>query len=435
MFFVWTPSNGLTAGQDIRLGLDRDGLLRLEVTSGFARYDTTPLNDGQWHMVGLVVEPGDTTSSVQFYIDGSLVDPTSSSTRLIDTGATGSAPRDELYLGIGNIGGNQLWFGDLDDVRVNAEALTESELDALFTAMTAQASPSEWPLEEGSGTVTREAKSETITETLPAGVSWSGDTPGPGSSASLSFDKSSGFGTNLDSGVVGIGGANAKTISAWSKTPTTADAALFGYSPTNGSTGGADIRLLVNAAGQVRFEANVGNFALSSATVNDNAWHFVALVIPAGGTTADVSFYVDGSLSAPASSGGSATINTATGNQIRIGTDGNSGRHFLGLIDHVRIHNRALNVDELNVLRDEALVVSGTAYSRWIGQYFDGVNDSQVTAFDADPDGDSLPNGLEFFLGGAYDPTVVNALPPISSTIRDLSFELQFTRNDAAEPE
>ncbi|MCB1127952.1 MAG: sulfatase-like hydrolase/transferase, partial [Verrucomicrobiae bacterium] len=67
MFFGWTPSNGLNAGQDIRIGLDENGMLRLEVTGGFARYDTIPLNDGLWHMVGLVVEPGDTTSTVQFY--------------------------------------------------------------------------------------------------------------------------------------------------------------------------------------------------------------------------------------------------------------------------------------------------------------------------------------------------------------------------------
>ncbi|MCB1131330.1 MAG: hypothetical protein KDN05_09380, partial [Verrucomicrobiae bacterium] len=430
MFFGWTPSNGLNAGQDIRIGLDENGMLRLEVTGGFARYDTIPLNDGLWHMVGLVVEPGDTTSTVQFYIDGALVDPSTSSAGLIDTAATGPAPRDELYLGIGNIGGNQPWSGDLDEVSIDAEVLTEAQLDARLTAMTAQPSPVEWPLDEASGITTSESKTGTVSDAFGSGVAWSADTPGPGSPASVSFTGSEGIGTNLDAAAAGIDGSGAKTISAWIKTGTASDTAFFGYSPTGGGTPGADLRLLVNAAGQLRFEANSGNYALSSAIVNDNAWHFVSLVIPPNSTTADVSFYLDGILAAPGTAGGTATLNTATGNEIRIGTDGSAGRHFNGLIDHVRIHDRALDLAELDALRGVGI---DTGFASWIESFFPGETDPAIIGFDSDPDHDSMANGLEYYLGGDNDPSVAPEVALPAGIHAGNGFEFHFTRRDAAE--
>ena len=133
MFFGWTPSDGSTAGADLRLGLDASGYLRFEVTSGFAFYNTTALNDGNWHMVAVVIDADDNVNSVQFYIDGSMLAPTSAGDRLINTQATGTPPREEIYLGIGNPQGTQQWNGMLDDVAVFTKALTEAELDAIMT--------------------------------------------------------------------------------------------------------------------------------------------------------------------------------------------------------------------------------------------------------------------------------------------------------------
>ena len=276
-----------------------------------------------------IIEAGDTLADVAFYIDGNLVTPTANTTTLIDTSGTGVGGEftpDEFFFTSGGNTTNEMWIGGIDDLRIHPSALTEAELDAIFTAMTAESPPIEWPLDEGGGTTTSESKTGSVSDPFGSGIAWSSDTPGAGSSASVSFTGSSGFSTNLDSAATGIDGSGAKTISAWIKTGTTSDAVFFGYSPTNGGTAGADLRLIVNAAGQLRFEANSGNFALSSATVNDNAWHFVALVIPPNATTADVSLYLDGSLSAPGTAGGAATINTATGNEIRIGSDGSAGR-------------------------------------------------------------------------------------------------------------
>ncbi len=437
MFFGWTPGNGGQAGQDLRLGLDASGHLRFEVSSGFALAGTTALNDGQWHMVGVVIEPGDRTPTVQFYIDGILSAPTSSGDQAIATAATGLAPREEVVLGTGYpTGTQQNWNGSLDDVRVFPEALAKPALDALRNAMIAappEPSPVRWPLEEGSGTTTTESSLSIVSDPFGAGVTWSAVVPGPASSASLSFANGSGVGTNLDATSAGISGSGAKTITAWIKTATTAEDGIVGYSPTNGGTAGADLRLLVNAGGKLRLEANAGNFALSANSVNDNAWHFVALVIPAGASTGGVSFYTDGVLSAPASSGGSTVLNTVTvgGKEILLGSDGNSGRDFSGLLDDVRIYKKALSKSELDALMAAMAVappVSG--YAGWINGFFPGETDLAIIGLDADPDHDGSPNALEMLLG--TNPTLGGDAAAPTSDVVGNDFIYSFDRADAA---
>ncbi len=429
MFFGWSPSNGGGPGQDLRLGLDGGGHLRLEVSSGFALAETVALNDGQWHQTGVVIEPGDTTATVQFYIDGMLTDPTSSAVRAIATSATGNAPNDEIVFGAGYASGTQPWDGQLDDVRVFPEALGKPALDALRTEMTFVPPPTRWKLDEGTGNTTKESVSSVVSDPFVSGISWSANVPGPASAASLSFTGTAGVGMNLDSAATGISGNGAKTLSAWIKTGATADIAFFGYSPTNGATAGADIRLLVNAAGKLRFEANAGNFAISANSVNDNAWHFVALVIPAGATPAGVSFYTDGVLSAPASSGSTAVISTATGLEILLGTDGNAGRHFSGLLDDVRVASKALAKPALDAIRAE-MAVAPAGYNSWIGGYFPGASDPATIGPAADPDGDGANNATEFLLGG--NPALPGDSGKITTRTELGNLILSFLRADQA---
>jgi len=138
MFFGWSPMGGGGPGQNLRLGLDTGGKLRVEVSSGFVRYDNLALNDGNWHMVGVVIESGDNVNAVKLYINGVLVNPTSTGTGnpLINTSATGPAPRDEIALGIGIPGGTGgPWSGLLDDVRVFDAALDLATLDKVRAEM------------------------------------------------------------------------------------------------------------------------------------------------------------------------------------------------------------------------------------------------------------------------------------------------------------
>lgn len=433
MFFGWTPSNGLGAGQDLRLGLNASGHLRLEVTSGFALHDTTALNDGQWHMVGVVIEAGDTTSTVEFYIDGTLSNPTSSGTQAIATAATGPAPRGEVAFGIGNPGATQqLWNGQIDEVRVFSEALTESALDAIRDSIITtppQPPSAHWPLDEGSGTNITETSTSVVSDTFGAGVTWSSDVPGPASAASLSFANGGGVGTNLDSTATGISGSGAKTITGWIKTTTTAQDAFFGYSPSGGSGPGQDIRMLVNGnggdtSGKLRVEVSSGGFEIGSGLNNGN-WHMVAIIINANDGINDVDTYIDGTYTTR--SAGGQFINTATGNEIFLGTDGNASRHFAGLLDDVRIFDRALDDTELDALM-AAMAVAPPFYPVWIDGFFPGETDPGIIGFDADPDQDGLENGIELLLG--TNPALAGDAQATTPGIDGSDFILSFERAD-----
>lgn len=82
-----------------------------------------------------------------------------------------------------------------------------------------------WNLEEGAGPAIGQI-SLTASDPLRPGVTWSTDTPGPASTASLQFDggnignyaTSARLGLNRNASNFGILGTGAKTIIAWIKT-------------------------------------------------------------------------------------------------------------------------------------------------------------------------------------------------------------------------
>ena len=80
---------------------------------------------------------------------------------------------------------------------------------------------------------------------------------------------------------------------------------------------------------------------ISNATINDNNWHHVAQVH--SGTT--TTFYIDGS----ASGGGTQSNFAENTHPVEIGsarTDSND--LWDGLIDEIRIYNRALSASEIS---------------------------------------------------------------------------------------
>lgn len=216
-----------------------------------------------------------------------------------------------------------------------------------------------WDIEEGSGTTTTEAVSNTD-GALGTGVSWSTDTPGGPQDYSLSFpDTTAGHvKTGLNAGDLGIDGTGAKTITGWFKTSSQSQQMFFGYSPSNGLGAGNDLRLGHDDSGYLRFEVSSGFALYNGATVDDNAWHMAAIVISSGDTTDDVEFYLDGDLLTPTSSNGRA-INTlasqtqgAAFDEILIG-NGNPAtdtQAWDGLIDNVRVYDTALTETQLDGL-------------------------------------------------------------------------------------
>jgi hypothetical protein len=85
----------------------------------------------------------------------------------------------------------------------------------------------------------------------------------------------------------------------------------------------------------------------STATVNAGGWHFVAVTY-AGGTyvSGAMSFYVDGALKSTAWASGVTPATAGTSGYISKHYSSSFG-YFDGLIDDVRIYNRAFSAGEI----------------------------------------------------------------------------------------
>jgi hypothetical protein len=218
-----------------------------------------------------------------------------------------------------------------------------------------------WPLEEDTGTTTVDTVTSTTSGAFGDGVSWSTDTPGPGSTASLSFTgaTTARFGTNNNAADIGIDGTGAKTLVSWIKTAQAAYTFFWGWSPTNGTGAGQDIRFGLNSSGNLRFEVSSGFAEYTTEVLSDNEWHMVAAVIDAGDTTSTMQLYLDGALVSPNSSNGRAinTAGTGTPNQFFFASSGNTtDKNWNGLVDDFQIYNTALSEGELDAIYDAMAV-------------------------------------------------------------------------------
>ena len=144
----------------------------------------------------------------------------------------------------------------------------------------------------------------------------------------------------------GISGANSRTVCAWIKTNSGDEILSWG-----GDGDGEKWVFRVRPEGQIRLGVGGGGI-IGSTIVNDGFWHHVAAVLLNDGTpdANDIKLYVDGIEESTTST--SQTINTAISYKVKIGVFGSSLRYFNGLIDDVRIYNRALSEEEIDILAD-----------------------------------------------------------------------------------
>ena len=234
----------------------------------------------------------------------------------------------------------------------------------LFTGIASAQLVGHWQLNEGSGTVFADSSPSgndgflPLTSKLPE---WSTDTPTTdfGNPYSLKFDPSGR--SFVDTTFEGIGGSDARTISAWIKTNSTAGQSIVSYGARDANGRKWHFRINPDGAprvpGAVRTEAQGGN-QTGSTDLSDGMWHHVVSVFPGGanGDNADVLHYVDGVLET-----GTGTtdepINTGIGGAspaVSIGARRQSPpalENFMdGWIDDVRMYNRALSESEIQGL-------------------------------------------------------------------------------------
>ncbi len=88
----------------------------------------------------------------------------------------------------------------------------------------------------------------------------------------------------------------------------------------------------------------------TTSTWNDGKWHHFAVVIPANASLTQIQIFIDGVIQA-VNYYNSATINTANGYPLVIGRLQNTSvGSYVGLLNDIRIYNRALSVSEIQQL-------------------------------------------------------------------------------------
>ena len=144
-------------------------------------------------------------------------------------------------------------------------------------------------------------------------------------------------------GYKGILGPNAVTVTAIITTATETGT-IVGWGPT---VDGQRFGFRVND-GRLRMEVSGGNLQADS-NVNDGGWHHVTVTVQENATISypDVILYVDG-IDDTRATVDPEVFNLTADQDVRIGSRPSSNdRFFMGLIDDVRIYDRALTQEEI----------------------------------------------------------------------------------------
>jgi len=205
-------------------------------------------------------------------------------------------------------------------------------LTLILTSIGVAADPSLvgwWTFDEGSGTVAHDASGRGHDGTLRGGPEWViGRVDG-----ALLFDGKDDY---VNIGSVGISVAVDRTVMAWVKASTATipdKTSVFGFVP-DGSIEGTYYDMEVDDKGN--YIAHICGYQWVLAPV-DTEWHHMAGTYETG----TGSWFLDGRFI------DSADGDIGTIDQVRIGTRPSSGNYFPGLVDDVRIYNRAMTEAEI----------------------------------------------------------------------------------------
>jgi hypothetical protein len=142
-----------------------------------------------------------------------------------------------------------------------------------------------------------------------------------------------------------VTGTHSRTVTAWIKTTTYGEIASWGQNVA-GQKWIFRVQETDGTLGAIRVEVN-GGYQVGSTDVRDDNWHHVAAVLVNDGTpdANEIALYVDGLLEV-SSARLDEPINTPAG-VVRIGQSPWGVRPFSGLIDDVRIYDKALTAEEI----------------------------------------------------------------------------------------
>jgi DNA-binding winged helix-turn-helix (wHTH) protein len=198
-----------------------------------------------------------------------------------------------------------------------------------------------WKLNEGSGLQIRDSI-HGLTAKLPAGVSW---TQGVSGSALL-FTGRELLVRGLDPGVLPKGDAP-RTLVAWIRTRNTnADSTAIFTSGDPTPDSASAFGLALHVSGSAEFLNRQYFEVVGKERIDDDRWHQVTGVFEGRGSRR-MRLFVDGAQQAAATS---PALSPTRESQWAIGTGFSGGTTFHGVIDDVRVFERALRPDEIRSL-------------------------------------------------------------------------------------
>ncbi len=200
-----------------------------------------------------------------------------------------------------------------------------------------------WKLDEASGKTAADSSKNNRKGTLKEGMSFEKDSVSGRVGKALKFDGGDGY--IQITKYKGVTGTRPRTVAAWIKT-TESNGEIMSWGLDD--YGQMFIFGFVRNRGRIGVTPNGGYLYINDET-DDDKWHHVAAIVEEAelpNLHDDVKLYKDGEPAEIHDIGllDLWPIDTGSDVDVRI------GRHFKGLIDDVRIYDRALSEDEINAL-------------------------------------------------------------------------------------
>jgi len=202
-----------------------------------------------------------------------------------------------------------------------------------------------WRFNEGSGNRAIDSSGNNLHGELVDGPVWVDGIQGTG----LQFSGGSHVAVY---GYDGILGTQSRTSAAWINVTKTS-ASIICWGPSGSGT--KWVMRTHNNPATLRLECGRGN-TYGTTDLVDGEWHHVAAVLFDDGSpdVSEVKLYVDGNLDPIMPGGTSNQMDTSSGGEFRIAYDlNNAGRNFDGMMDDIRIYDRALSTEDIRAIMDD----------------------------------------------------------------------------------
>ncbi len=305
---------------------------------------TTSVNDltqGEWTHLAVTYAP--TSSTLNIYADGQLIGSDST----YDLGPSHSGP-----LKIGAAAGCPYNFGGLlDEVKIYNRALSAIEIGTLAKPSTDEGLIAYYPFSGDAKDATGHGHDGTR---VGSSATFSSDVPTSGTPSSLSLKGTAGGSDDYvsvpDDPALDFDSSTPMTISLWAKK--NVDAGVYHILGKRDGCGAANYQLAFDSGG---FHFNSGQYPGQSGTsgrldasgnsdLTKDEWTHLAVTYDASHT---LTLYEKG---ANVGSANNFDLGGASDAPLEIGASGTCSNTFPGLLDEVRIYNRALGEAEIGSL-------------------------------------------------------------------------------------